>query len=180
MNLNTDCEPGLVTKHQCWTSPKLCWLSGNKSLQPGPKNILTVFPERLRLLHSVISEWDDQQSHWCNVEVEELVRKYRFWNCISIITYLWHVYTKTAAYSTHYCWNVLPPHQYCIQTLYHMRYTAYFSRSTLCPIERWTLLGFAEVRVVWVTAPELFTWVKCTKLKHRKEENLVLNLNKVV
>lgn len=39
-----------------------------------------------------------------------------------------------------------------------------FSRSTLGPVEGGALLGFAEVRVVRVTAPQLLTWVECAKL----------------
>lgn len=46
----------------------------------------------------------------------------------------------------------------------------YLSRCTLCPIQRRPFLGFAEIRVVWVTAPKLFTWIKCAELKHRKQE----------
>ncbi len=30
MNWNTDCEPDLITQHQCWM---LLWLNGSKSLQ---------------------------------------------------------------------------------------------------------------------------------------------------
>lgn len=35
---NTDCEPELITQHQCWTSLMLLWLNGNKSQQPGSKS----------------------------------------------------------------------------------------------------------------------------------------------
>lgn len=32
---NTDCEPVLITLHQCWTSLMLFYLNGSKSLKPG-------------------------------------------------------------------------------------------------------------------------------------------------
>ena len=33
MNWNADCEPGLITQHQCPNSLMLLWLNGSKSLQ---------------------------------------------------------------------------------------------------------------------------------------------------
>lgn len=56
----------------------------------------------------------------------------------------------------------------------HSKKNTYFSRCTLCPIERRPFLGFAEVRVVRMTAPKLFTWVECAKLKPQKEENFFI------
>lgn len=50
----------------------------------------------------------------------------------------------------------------------------YFARGAFRSIQGGALLGFAEVRVVRVTTPQLFTWVKCAKLKQVKEENQVL------
>lgn len=47
---------------------------------------------------------------------------------------------------------------------------AYLPRGTLCPVQRRPFLGFAEVRVVRVAAPKLFTWIKRAKLKHRRQE----------
>ncbi len=35
MNWNADCEPGLISQYQCWTSLMLWCLNGSKSLQPG-------------------------------------------------------------------------------------------------------------------------------------------------
>lgn len=44
-HLFADCEPGLITHHQCPTSLMLLWLKGSKSLQPGPKMMWKVFPK---------------------------------------------------------------------------------------------------------------------------------------
>lgn len=48
----------------------------------------------------------------------------------------------------------------------------HLSGSALRPVERRSLLGFAEIWVVRVTAPQLLTWVKRAKLE---EENHVLH-----
>lgn len=56
-------------------------------------------------------------------------------------------------------------------TKYNYKET-YLSGSALRPVERRSLLGFAEIRVVRVTAPQLLTWIKCAKLE---EENHVLH-----
>lgn len=53
---------------------------------------------------------------------------------------------------------------------FQRRWGTYFSRSALGPVQRRPLLGFAEVRVVRVTAPQLFARVKGSKLKPDKEE----------
>lgn len=44
----------------------------------------------------------------------------------------------------------------------------YLPRSALRPIERRALLGLAEVRVIWMAAPQLLTGVECAKLEQRK------------
>lgn len=49
----------------------------------------------------------------------------------------------------------------------------YLPRCTLCPIQRRPFLGFAEVRVVRVTAPKLFTWIKGAELKHTSRKSQV-------
>lgn len=53
---------------------------------------------------------------------------------------------------------------------FQRRWGTYFSRSALGPVQRRPLLGFAEVRVVRVTAPQLFARVKGSKLKPDTEE----------
>ncbi len=53
MNWNANCEPGLITQHQCWISLMLLWLNGSQSLQPGSK--IWWKPEEWRLLQQQIN-----------------------------------------------------------------------------------------------------------------------------
>lgn len=45
----------------------------------------------------------------------------------------------------------------------------YHAISTHSPIDGWAFFGFAEERVVGVTAPQLFAWVKWPVLKRTKQ-----------
>lgn len=142
-------EHWLWAKHQCWTSAKLCWLSGNKSLQhfnslPRKRNTVTLCDFRT------------------NNHTDVMKRRLRGnagFGTASNIYYLRHCCT--------------PVPYYYIQTLHHVWRRAYLSRSTLRPVERRALLRLAEVRVVWVAAPQLFTRVERTELEHRSKDSQV-------
>ena len=49
INWNADCEPGLITQHQCSTSLMLLWLNGSKSTQQCSNILWKTFPEEWRL-----------------------------------------------------------------------------------------------------------------------------------
>ena len=48
----------------------------------------------------------------------------------------------------------------------------YLPRRALSAVQWGSLFGFAEVRVVWVTAPQLLARIKCAELRREKLYNV--------
>lgn len=52
-------------------------------------------------------------------------------------------------------------------------YQIYLAGCTLGAVQRWSLFSFAEIRVVWMAAPQLFAWIKCTELTGENKCNVL-------
>lgn len=49
----------------------------------------------------------------------------------------------------------------------------YLAGSTFCAVQWWPLFSLAEIRVVWMAAPQLFARIKCSELRGENKYNMI-------